>query len=142
MSVASILTMVLIYSQHEQSRANFDGVMAGPTVYVNGRKASGWDYGYLSFRIDATDFVRFGETNLVSVHGVNLRHDPGPLGAAFFTRAMEQQLEIMKDMGVNAIRTSHHPPAPELLDLCDRLGLVVWNETFDLCGRGICMDRI
>jgi hypothetical protein len=44
---------------------------------------------------------------------------------------MERQLEIMRDMGVNAIRTSHNPPAPELLDLCDRMGLLVWDEAFD-----------
>ncbi|RPJ21140.1 MAG: DUF4982 domain-containing protein, partial [Planctomycetaceae bacterium] len=50
---------------------------------------------------------------------------------AFFPRAMERQLEIMRDMGVNAIRTSHNPPAPELLDLCDRMGFVVWDEAFD-----------
>jgi beta-galactosidase len=67
----------------------------------------------------------------VQLQGVCLHHDQGPLGAAFFVRAMERQLEIMKDMGVNAIRTSHNPPAPELLDLCDRMGFVVWNEAFD-----------
>ena len=44
---------------------------------------------------------------------------------------MERQLEIMRDMGVNAIRTSHNAPAPELLDLCDRMGFVVWDECFD-----------
>jgi beta-galactosidase len=269
---------------------DFDGVMANPTVYVNGQMAGGWDYGYMSFRVDATDWVRFGQTNVVAVHadtrshssrwypgagiyrkvqlviqepvhialwgtcvttpevseasamvrvrttvenhtdqastvalettlldpkgkpvaskrstrpiapkgasefddtfpvakpqrwdiktpqlyravsgvlvggkrmdscetafgirtfaftandgfhlngrrvqlkGVNLHHDQGPLGAAFLERAMERQLMIMKDMGVNAIRTSHNPPAPELLDLCDRLGFVVWDELFD-----------
>jgi beta-galactosidase len=269
---------------------NFDGAMAMPTVYVNGQKAGGWDYGYISFRVDATEFVKFGQTNLVAVHldtrphqsrwypgaglyrkvqlvisepvhvahwgtfvttpevsdltaqvrvqttvenhqsspasleletslldpqgkrvglrrgplavaasgqreadewftlsrpkrwdiekpqlyqavtrvftgsklvdtvttpfgirtfefkandgfhlngrrvqlkGVNLHHDHGPLGAAFFVRAMERQLQTMKDMGVNAIRTSHNPPAPELLDLCDRMGFVVWDEAFD-----------
>lgn len=269
---------------------DFDGVMAMPVVYLNGRKAGGWDYGYTSFRVDATEFVRFGATNLLAVHvdtrthqsrwypgagiyrkvrlvlcdpvhvahwgvaittpevsaasatiqvettvenhlgaaseavletsildpsrrtvavrrsrfaipagaaapgverfvlpdpqrwdletprlyaavtrvvvgdriadvietpfglrtfeftaddgfhlngrrvqlqGVNLHHDHGPLGAAFLVRAMERQLEIMKDMGANAIRTSHNPPAPELLDLCDRLGFVVWDEAFD-----------
>ena len=47
------------------------------------------------------------------------------------TRAMERELQIMQEMGVNAIRTSHNPPAPELLDLCDRMGLVVWDECFD-----------
>ena len=269
---------------------DFDGVMAMPVVYVNGQKAGGWDYGYMSFRVDATDFVRFGKPNVVAVHvdtrphtsrwypgagiyrkvqlvvaaqthiahwgtfvstprvseseatvrvqtsienhasetadveleavildpngspvaegrakatvamgkvadldqsfavpqprkwdvttpdlyrvqsrvsvsgklvdsmetpfgirtfeftandgfhlngrrvqlhGVNLHHDQGPLGSTFLVRAMERQLEIMKDMGVNAIRTSHNPPAPELLDLCDRMGLVVWDELFD-----------
>lgn len=269
---------------------DFDGVMAMPTVYVNGQKAGGWDYGYMSFRVDATDFVRFGETNLVAVHvdtrshnsrwypgagiyrkvqlvvtdpvhiahwgtfvttpqvsdasatvrvqtmlenhdaapadveleatlldpkgkvlakqrqqasvaangeapvdlsfilakpefwdletprlyrvvsrvfvagkvvdndqtafgirtfeftandgfhlngrrvqlhGVCLHADLGPLGMAFNVRAMERELQIMQDMGVNALRTSHNPPAPEVLDLCDRLGIVVWDEAFD-----------
>jgi beta-galactosidase len=270
---------------------DFDGVMAFPTVYINGQPAGEWDYGYMSFRVDATPYVKFGQKNLVAVrvdtrrqgtrwypgagiyrkvtmtvchpvhighwatfvttpevedtkatvkiqtvvenhlpstdqpvqvnltirdpkgrkvaedreevnvpagrpqeivqsltvphpvrwdivspnlytaevsvraggkildeetvpfgirtfaftandgfhlngrrvqiHGVNLHHDHGPLGAAFYRRAMERQLEIMRDMGVNAIRTSHNPPAPELLDLCDRMGFVVWDECFD-----------
>jgi beta-galactosidase len=270
---------------------DFDGVMAMPVVYVNGRRAGDWDYGYMSFRVDATEFVAFGAENVVAVHvdtrphnsrwypgagiyrkvqlvvaeplhiahwgigittpqvsdaaatirietelvnlgdaeaaptvvtaivdatgrlvagplrvglslapgasatavgtvrvpdpvrwdidaphlyralisvtledrvldqaetpfgvrtfrftanegfhlngrrvqlnGVNLHHDLGPLGAAFHVRAMERQLEIMKDMGVNALRTSHNPPAPEVLDLCDRMGIVVWDEVFD-----------
>ncbi len=273
---------------------DFDGVMAMPTVYVNGQKAGGWDYGYMSFRVDATDFVKPGQANVVAVHvdtrphhsrwypgagiyrkvqlvvnepvhlahwgtfvsaeckmqnaeceaatvrventvenhtssaveseiettlvepkgrevaklrtnltlpangshvgvattsipkpqlwdikrprlytavtrvfvggklvdrtetpfgirffeftandgfhlngrrvqlhGVCLHSDLGPLGMAFNTRAMERELQIMQDMGVNAVRTSHNPPAPELLDLCDRMGIVVWDEAFD-----------
>ena len=270
---------------------DFDGVMAMPVVYVNGKQAGGWDYGYMSFRVDVSEFIDFGKENVVAVHvdttrhesrwypgagiyrkvelvvldpvhiarygtfvttpkidareatvsvrttvenfetrqvpvevttmllddtsgavaatatsplglparssfeleqtlvvknpkrwdiltprryiaisrvfsgktlrdatetffgirdfrftpddgfhlngrrvdlkGVCLHHDHGPLGAAFFTRAMERQLEILKDMGVNAIRTSHNPPAPELLELTDRMGFVVWNEAFD-----------
>ncbi|UCG55992.1 MAG: DUF4982 domain-containing protein [Phycisphaerales bacterium] len=269
---------------------DFDGVMAFPKVYVNGQLAGEWDYGYMSFRVDATPYVKFGDTNVIAVqvdtrrhgtrwypgagiyrkvtmttcnpvhishwgtyittpavsdtsatvrlrstienhfdtestvtvevvlldpdgkvlatseksdtvpsggsreldqalainepvrwdidspklytartvvrtgakvvdtecvtfgirtfqftaddgfylngrrlqlYGVNLHHDHGPLGAAFYTRAMERQLEIMRDMGVNAIRSSHNPPAPELLDLCDRMGFVVWDEAFD-----------
>jgi beta-galactosidase len=269
---------------------DFDGVMAMPTVYINGRKAGGWDYGYMSFRVDATNLLKPGHTNTVAVHvdtrphrsrwypgagiyrkvqlvfnepihiahwgtfittpqvdassatvnvevtvenhaaapadvqvetvlrdpngkevavsreklaisagnsavvaavcrvkkplrwdtespwlyraetrvyaggklvdvvetpfgirtfkftandgfhlngrrvqlkGVNMHSDLGPLGVAFNTRGMERQLEILKDMGVNAFRTSHNPPAPELLDLCDRMGIVVWNEAFD-----------
>jgi beta-galactosidase len=271
---------------------DFDGVMAFPKVYVNGQMAGQWDYGYMSFRVDATPYVKFGQSNLIAVHvdtrnhgtrwypgagiyrkvtmtickpvhvahwgtyvttpsvgdssatvrvrstienhldteaqavvgvavfdpaghavatglqesriaipaggasdfdqsftlqnpqrwdiaspklyvakvvvrmgdkvmdsdiarfgvrtfeftaddgfhlngrrvqlfGVNLHHDHGPLGAAFYTRAMERQLEIMKDMGVNSLRTSHNPPSPEVLDLCDRMGIVVWDEAFD-----------
>ena len=67
----------------------------------------------------------------VQLKGVNLHHDQGPLGAAFYPRAMERQLEIMKSMGCNAIRTSHNVAAPELLDLCDKMGLLVLNEIFD-----------
>jgi beta-galactosidase/beta-glucuronidase len=67
----------------------------------------------------------------VQLYGVCLHHDQGPLGAAFYPRAMERQLEIMRDMGCNAIRTSHNPPAPELLELCDEMGFVVWDECFD-----------
>ncbi len=270
----------------------FDGVMASPTVYINGEKAGSWDYGYNSFWVDATQHIKFGEENLIAVHadntrhrsrwypgagiyrkvtlhvlepihaenwgtrvtssvsdskeatvtvrseirnhlttpqdiqaefaliapgeenvlsdpvkknktipaqgavvvehkfkvkdfkpwglrspnlysarlrvlkgeeevdrtvtpfgirqieftpkygfylngkrvqlrGVNLHHDLGPLGAAFHPRALQRQLEIMKDMGVNAIRTSHNAPAPELLEMCDEMGLLVFNELFD-----------
>jgi beta-galactosidase len=261
---------------------DFDGVMAFPEIYINGELAGQWDYGYVSFRIDATGYVRFGQPNLIAVkcdtrkqgtrwypgagiyrkvtltlcgpvhiaqwglyvttpeitpqqaavsvtamlendtqnpaevqchfvirdpaafyraghmngtavkqqlvvqppqrwdvtdpklytlsvsiekdgkildsqtvpfgirtfeftaddgfhlngrrvqlYGVNLHHDHGPLGAAFYPRAMQRQLEIMKEMGVNAVRTSHNPPAQELLDLCDRMGIIVWDECFD-----------
>jgi beta-galactosidase len=269
---------------------DFDGVMAFPKVYINGQLAGEWDYGYMSFRVDATDYVKFGETNVIAVgvdtrrhgtrwypgagiyrkvtmtvcepvhvahwgifvttpyvsdaearvsidstienhldteseinieivlfdpdnnpvamgeriihvpasssskldewlmvskpqrwditspklytakvivrmgdevvdtesvtfgirtfrltandgfhlngrrvqlYGVNLHHDLGPLGAAFNYRAMERQLEIMQEMGVNALRTSHNPSAPEVLELCDKMGIVVWDEVFD-----------
>src|ERR1017187_2618424 len=65
-------------------------------------------------------------------NGVCMHHDLGALGTAFNRRAMERQLEIMKSMGVNAIRTSHNPPAPELLELTDRMGLLVMDEAFDM----------
>jgi beta-galactosidase len=67
----------------------------------------------------------------VPIKGVCNHHDLGALGAAFNTRAAERQVEILKEMGCNAIRTSHNPPAPELLDLCDRLGMIVMDEAFD-----------
>jgi beta-galactosidase len=67
----------------------------------------------------------------VQLKGVNLHHGHGPLGAAFNYRAMQRQLEIMKEMGVNAIRNSHNTAAPELLQLCDEMGLLFFNEVFD-----------
>ena len=67
----------------------------------------------------------------VQIKGVCNHHDLGALGSAFNTRAAERQLEIMKEMGVNALRTSHNMPAPELLDLCDRMGILVLDELFD-----------
>ncbi|TGJ86231.1 hypothetical protein E0Z10_g2558 [Xylaria hypoxylon] len=67
----------------------------------------------------------------VRIQGVNQHHDLGALGAAFNVRAAERQLEILRDLGVNAIRTSHNPPAPELLDLLDQMGFLVMDEIFD-----------
>ncbi len=75
-------------------------------------------------------FLLNGRT--LKLQGVCDHSDLGALGAAVNTRAMERQLEILKGAGVNAIRTSHNPPAPELLDLCDRMGLLVIDETFDM----------
>jgi len=63
--------------------------------------------------------------------GVCNHHDLGPLGAAINKTALKRQLLILKDMGCNAIRTAHNPPAPELLDLCDEMGFLVMNEAFD-----------
>jgi beta-galactosidase len=68
----------------------------------------------------------------IKIRGVCLHHDLGALGAAVNTRAIQRQLEILKAMGCNAIRTSHNPPAPELLDLCDRMGFIVMDEAFDM----------
>ena len=226
----------------------FGGVMSNPEVFLNGEKVGGWDYGYMSFQVDISAKLKFGEKNellvkadttkhksrwypgagiyrdvklvvedyedraiwgsvkittsditpesakvrvayktpvssseivnefvverpvlwdvtnpklyetkicgktyrygirtaeftandgfhlngrRVQLKGVNLHSDLGPLGMAFDVGAMRRQLEVMKDMGVNAIRTSHNAPAPELLDLCDEMGLVVWDECFD-----------
>lgn len=68
----------------------------------------------------------------LKINGVCMHHDLGCLGAAINTRAIERQLEILKEMGCNAIRCAHNPPAPELLELCDRMGLMVMDETFDI----------
>ena len=68
----------------------------------------------------------------LKIHGVCMHHDLGALGAAVNKRAIQRQLEILKAMGCNAIRTAHNPPAPELLDLCDEMGFLVMDEAFDM----------
>ena len=67
----------------------------------------------------------------IQVQGVNQHHDLGALGAAFNVRAAARQLELLQEMGCNAIRMAHNPPAPELLDLTDRMGFLVIDEVFD-----------
>ena len=87
-------------------------------------------YGIRTFAFSADDgFYLNGKR--VQLRGVNLHSDLGPLGMAFSRDAMKRQLLAMRDMGVNAIRTSHNAPAPELLDLCDEMGFFVWDECFD-----------
>ncbi|GAB4250706.1 MAG: beta-galactosidase GalB [Acidobacteriota bacterium] len=68
----------------------------------------------------------------IEIKGVNLHHDLGPLGAAFNRRAAERQLELLREMGANAVRTAHNPPAPEFLELTDRMGFLVVDEIFDV----------
>ena len=67
----------------------------------------------------------------VQLKGVNLHEDMGPLGRAYCRSAVRRQLLLMKDMGANALRTGHNPVAPETLDMCDELGILVWDECFD-----------
>jgi beta-galactosidase len=67
----------------------------------------------------------------VQIQGVCLHHDLGCLGAAAYRRAIERQLQVVRSFGCNAIRTSHNPPSPELLDLCDQMGFLVMDEAFD-----------
>ncbi len=67
----------------------------------------------------------------VEFNGVCMHHDLGPLGGAVNYRATERQMQIMQSMGVNALRTSHNPPSPEMLQICDKLGIVVLDEAFD-----------
>jgi beta-galactosidase len=72
----------------------------------------------------------------VAIQGVCNHHDLGALGTAVHPRAIQRQLELLKEMGANAIRTSHNPPAPELLEAADRLGMLIFDEAFDAWRRG------
>jgi len=87
------------------------------------------------FGIRKIEFTRDRGFFLNDIHtpikGLCMHHDLGCLGAAVNVRAMERQLEILKASGCNAIRTAHNPPAPEFLDLCDRMGFLVNDEVFD-----------
>lgn len=71
----------------------------------------------------------------IRIQGVNQHHDLGALGAAYNHRAAQRQLEILRELGCNAIRMSHNPPAPELLELCDAMGFLVVDEIFDCWER-------
>lgn len=68
---------------------------------------------------------------VTQLNGVCMHHDQGPLGTAVNYRAKQRQMQIMQSMGVNALRTSHNPPSPEMLQVCDELGIVVITEAFD-----------
>ncbi|KAI1408050.1 glycoside hydrolase family 2 protein [Hypoxylon sp. FL1857] len=76
----------------------------------------------------------------VYIQGTNNHHDHGSIGAAFHTRAAERQLELLQEMGCNALRMSHNPPAPELLDLADTFGFLVLDEIFDVWKQGKIAD--
>jgi len=87
---------------------------------------------YFNFDVE-TGFSLNGKN--IKINGVCNHHDLGCLGAAINTRALERQIETLKGMGVNSIRTSHNPPAPELLDLCDKMGILVMDEAFDMWAK-------
>lgn len=72
----------------------------------------------------------------VEIQGTCNHHDLGALGAAINTSALRRQLTILKEMGCNSLRTSHNPPAPELLELADQMGFLVWDEAFDCWKKG------
>jgi beta-galactosidase len=89
------------------------------------------NFGFRTLEFTARDGFHLNGKK-VNVNGVCNHHDLGALGTAFNVRAAQRQLEILKEMGCNAIRTSHNPPAPELLDLCDEMGFLVMDEAFDM----------
>ena len=110
-------------------------------VYFNGEQTDIYKttFGFRTIKFDK-DKGFFLNEKATKIKGVCLHHDLGPLGAAVNLRATERQLEIMKEMGCNAIRTSHNPPSIELLELCDKMGLMVQVEAFDEWKNGKCVN--
>lgn len=88
------------------------------------------DFGIRTIRFDPDNgFFLNGER--VQIYGVCNHADLGALGTAVNVRGLERQIQLLQEMGCNAIRTAHNPPAPELLELCDRMGMLVMDESFD-----------
>jgi len=92
-------------------------------------------FGIRYFEFDADKGFSLNGKHM-KILGVCEHHDLGSLGAALNYRALERQLQMLKAMGCNGIRTSHNPPVPELLDLCDKMGFVVMDEAFDCWEKG------
>ena len=109
--------------------------VAVTTIDVGGKIVDRYEtpFGIRTIRFDPDKgFLLNGQH--VRINGVCDHHDLGALGAAINLRALERQIELLQEMGCNAIRTSHNPPAPELLEVCDRMGMLVMDEAFD-CWR-------
>ena len=105
---------------------------ARTTLSVGGREVDSYD---TRFGIRSLEYVPekgfFLNGEVTKFKGVCNHHDLGPLGAAVNRSALRHQIELLKDMGVNAIRTSHNMPAPELVELCDEMGVMLMIEPFD-----------
>lgn len=105
-------------------------------VYKTGRLIDDYTttFGIRYFNFDAEKgFSLNGKP--MKIQGVCMHHDLGALGAAINTRAIQRQLELLKEMGCNGIRTAHNPPAPEMLSLCDKMGFLVIDEAFDMWAK-------
>ena len=106
------------------------------TVTQDGREVDRLQtkFGIRTLKFDPNQgFLLNGEH--VRINGVCNHSDLGPLGSVINVRGLERQIQLLKEMGGNAIRTSHNMPSPELLDLCDRLGMLVMDESFDCWAR-------
>ena len=105
-------------------------------LIINGKVSDTWqsDFGIRFFNFDSNKGFSLNGKPL-KIHGVCEHHDLGALGAAINTAAIAHKLRILKAMGCNAIRTSHNPPAPEFLDLCDKMGFLVMDEAFDMWAK-------
>ncbi len=127
---STIISNPLLWGPPPAQKPNL--YVAVTQIYVGGKKVDEYktEFGIRSLQFDPEKGMMVNGKP-VRFQGVNQHHDLGALGAAFNTRAAERQLEILKELGCNAIRMAHNPPAPELLMLTDRMGFLVIDEIFD-----------
>lgn len=132
-----ITTQAVVKNPKRWDLVSPDRYVAQTTISVNGKLMDTYHspFGIRTIEFTARNgFLLNGRR--VEVQGTCNHHDLGALGAAFNTSALRRQLTILKAMGCNALRTSHNPPAPELLELADQMGFLVWNEAFDCWKNG------
>jgi beta-galactosidase len=149
-AVASISPVNLMIESGKEVTAETKGIVTNPklwgtgphqkpnryvavtTLEQDGKTVDSYEttFGIRTLKFDSNaGFFLNGEH--IKLNGVCNHHDLGALGTAVNYRALQRQLEMLADMGCNAIRTSHNPPAPELLDLADKMGFLVMDEAFD-----------
>lgn len=102
-------------------------------IYVAGKLVDSKEtmFGIRSIQFDTKNGFRLNGKSM-KLKGGCVHHDNGPLGAMAYDRAEERRVELLKASGFNAIRCAHNPPSPAFLDACDRLGMLVINEAFDM----------
>ncbi len=129
---ATVMQTVTVANPKLWSPASPTLYSAITTVSVGGAVVDTYttSFGIRTFAFSATSGFTLNGAPL-KLNGTCNHHDLGALGAAVNHRAIEKRLQTLKSMGVNALRTSHNPPAPELLDLADQIGLLVMDEAFD-----------
>ena len=126
----TILKNPKLWGAFPQQKQNL--YIARTSIYIAGKQVDEYEtpFGIRKIEFHPTKgLIVNGEK--IKIQGVNQHHDLGALGAAFNVRAAQRQLEMLRELGCNAIRLSHNPPAPELLDLTDKMGFLVINEVFD-----------
>jgi beta-galactosidase len=153
-SVAKIAPVNLQVAAGEKGQANGNAIVANPklwgppptqkpnryvavtTVSRDSRVVDRYEtpFGIRDVQFDPDKGI-FANGERIRIQGVNQHHDLGALGAAYNHRAARRQLEVLREMGCNAVRMAHNPPAPELLDLTDEMGFLVVDEIFDVWER-------
>lgn len=110
-------------------------------IKVNGETVDSYEtiFGIRTLEFDARSGFKINGKSM-RFNGVCMHHDLGPLGSAVNRTALKRQLIMLQEMGCNSIRTSHNPPTPELLELCDKMGMMVIDEAFDEWPDGKCKN--